>query len=166
MPLKPLLINLVISHFLSLPFSLTYFFRRRLSKPKAHAFRNPIKQIQESVFLFPFFLISRIMLGTRHAPFCAQPRSASHLHRYYRCCRWRRGTRKRGHVWKRRVARPPEEQALQANSKKYRQLLRLASFGFQSGCKSENSFVSSTTTLSPTQEDSWSSPMIHCARLE
>lgn len=53
MPLKPLLINLVISHFLSLPFSLTYFFRR-ISKPKAHAFRNPIKQIQESVFLFPF----------------------------------------------------------------------------------------------------------------
>lgn len=94
MPIKPLLINLVICHFLSLPFSLTYFFRRRISKPKAHAFRNPIKQIQESVFLFPFFLISRIMLGTRHAPFCAQPRSASHLHRYYRCCRWRRGTRK------------------------------------------------------------------------
>lgn len=32
-----------------------------------------------------------------------------------------------------RAARPPEEQALQANSKKYIQLLRLASFGVSVG---------------------------------
>lgn len=128
-------------------------------------FEIPLNKSRSQSFSFPFFLISRIMLGFRRAPFCAQPRSASHLHRYYRCCRWRRGTRKRGHVWKRRAARPPEEQALQANSKKCSQLLRLASFGFQSGCKSENSCPPPPTILSPTQEDSWSSPMIHCARL-